>query len=296
MILHNKIKELRQLKGLTQKQVADKINMLQSNYTKVEKGRLNLKIDKVHILAELFGVPAEELLHFENTTENTTTQTQENNNNDRLQELEKENENLKKEIENINEKFSYIKEINNFQASEMEGMKESLEIFILLEAKSQILDFLVLCENEEKLENYFYNMIQECNSIQENMPLIKRYKLWGYDKKFTSLFFENFKNTLEAILTVSMDNVINYREETIYELMPKYENLKDEEKSIKGFLEMYFHILYEGKFLDETAHIDLYDWLFSIFMKAVNRNSKKSWFKFLLKHKQKWENDNDKTN
>ena len=205
MILYKKIKELRLLKGLTQIQVAEKINMPQSNYTKVENGKLNLKIDKVHILAELFGVPAEELLSFENTNQNTTTQTQENNNNEIL----KENENLKKEV------------------SELATQNlEILEKYIETEK-----EFIRVSKEKLNFESAFLNQ----KHLSEFLNIILEQQVVTLKKHFN--FIKNFINNLEDenAQKAFLAKGIFLFFETIEKLVNDFEN--DFEKKIRELKE-----------------------------------------------------------
>ena len=54
--MHEKIRELRKAKGLTQEQVANQLNIDRSTYAYYESGRTRLNIDVVVKLAHFFQV------------------------------------------------------------------------------------------------------------------------------------------------------------------------------------------------------------------------------------------------
>ncbi len=61
--IHNKIKKLRIQSGLTQQEMADKLNMHLKTWQKVENGFTKLDIDRLKEIAEIFDVNVEELIN-----------------------------------------------------------------------------------------------------------------------------------------------------------------------------------------------------------------------------------------
>ena len=57
-----RLKESRKAAGYTQKQVAEKLNMLQPSYARYESGVLELDYEKLIFLCKLFNVSANYLL------------------------------------------------------------------------------------------------------------------------------------------------------------------------------------------------------------------------------------------
>ena len=57
------LKDLREKRGLLQKQVASAINVYPSNYSKIEKGERQPTVEMLIALAELFGVSIDELVN-----------------------------------------------------------------------------------------------------------------------------------------------------------------------------------------------------------------------------------------
>ena len=58
-----KIKEYRILKGYTQSEIANVLNIKQSSYSNKELGRRDFTIEEIKLLKELFGVTYEDLLN-----------------------------------------------------------------------------------------------------------------------------------------------------------------------------------------------------------------------------------------
>lgn len=58
-----KIKEYRLLKGYTQSEIANILNIKQSSYSNKELGRRDFTIEEIKLLKELFEVTYEDLLN-----------------------------------------------------------------------------------------------------------------------------------------------------------------------------------------------------------------------------------------
>ena len=58
-----KIKEYRILRGYTQSEIANILNIKQSSYSNKELGRRNFTIEEIKLLKELFEVTYEDLLN-----------------------------------------------------------------------------------------------------------------------------------------------------------------------------------------------------------------------------------------
>lgn len=63
----SKIKQLRELKQLTQDFMAHELKVTQSTYSTYEKEDSDLPISKITKIAEIFQIPLEELLNFDST-------------------------------------------------------------------------------------------------------------------------------------------------------------------------------------------------------------------------------------
>jgi transcriptional regulator with XRE-family HTH domain len=130
MPIHEKIRLLRKVKGLTQEEVADKLNMSVNGYGKIERGNCSVNLARLEELAELFEVEPLELLgsvdknvfnlsYTNNTDIHLDTQTNHNNSTFGNSELQAEIEKLQliiqlkdKEIELKDEKISHLRDVN----------------------------------------------------------------------------------------------------------------------------------------------------------------------------------------
>lgn len=61
MEVHEAIRTMREINQLTQEQVAERLGMSINGYSKIERGKTKLSIDKLEQLAELFNVNVSEL-------------------------------------------------------------------------------------------------------------------------------------------------------------------------------------------------------------------------------------------
>jgi len=64
MLIGDKIKNIRELKNYTQQYVASKLDMTQAGYSKIEKGKTRLSIEKLGQLARVLELPIENIITF----------------------------------------------------------------------------------------------------------------------------------------------------------------------------------------------------------------------------------------
>ena len=76
MLNTEKLRQLRETKQLKQETLANLLNISQSNYAKIESGKLSIRLDVLEKLAKVLEITPNELLK----TENTTIQLNSNNN------------------------------------------------------------------------------------------------------------------------------------------------------------------------------------------------------------------------
>ena len=62
----DKIKNIRELKNFTQEYMADKLEISQAAYSKLEKGDLKISQDKLNKIAEILDVNLEDIKDFDN--------------------------------------------------------------------------------------------------------------------------------------------------------------------------------------------------------------------------------------
>lgn len=61
-----KIKNIRELKNLTQEYMAEKLDISQAAYSKLEKGNTKISEEKLHKIAEVLDVNPEDIIDFDN--------------------------------------------------------------------------------------------------------------------------------------------------------------------------------------------------------------------------------------
>ena len=64
-IVGKNLREARKCKGLTQKEVADKLNKYQPDYSEYENGKIELDYEKIVLLCKLLDITPNDLFGFE---------------------------------------------------------------------------------------------------------------------------------------------------------------------------------------------------------------------------------------
>ncbi len=65
MHFHEKIGFFRMLRGLTQEEMADKLNLSTTGYAKIERGETKLQIDRLEKIVAVLGVELKDLVSFD---------------------------------------------------------------------------------------------------------------------------------------------------------------------------------------------------------------------------------------
>lgn len=63
--IENKIRNIRELKNLTQEYMADKLGISQAAYSKIENGNTKVSYDKLQDIAKIMGVKVEDIQSFD---------------------------------------------------------------------------------------------------------------------------------------------------------------------------------------------------------------------------------------
>jgi len=63
--IQEKIKNIRELKNLTQEYIAEKLGITQAAYSKIESGTTKISYDKLLHISNILGVEIQELLNFD---------------------------------------------------------------------------------------------------------------------------------------------------------------------------------------------------------------------------------------
>jgi transcriptional regulator with XRE-family HTH domain len=61
----NKIRTIRESRGFTQKNMADKLNMSQTGYAKIERNQVDVAVTKLNKICEALGIDLIELVSFD---------------------------------------------------------------------------------------------------------------------------------------------------------------------------------------------------------------------------------------
>lgn len=64
----NKIRKLRELKDISPKEMADKLEMTVQGYSRIERDEVAISTDKIEKIAEVFGMHPSEVLAFDEKT------------------------------------------------------------------------------------------------------------------------------------------------------------------------------------------------------------------------------------
>lgn len=114
-----RIKELRQLSGLTQKEFSAKINIDNSQFSKIEQGKLQPTLNQLMEISSIFTIPMDELCFGKKNenlinSQNKPYETKENNNNIDYKELADSRreiiELLKEKVNNLQVENSNLKQ------------------------------------------------------------------------------------------------------------------------------------------------------------------------------------------
>lgn len=68
MQTHEKLKIMRQYKGWTQEEIAEKLDWAVNSYAKIERGEAGIKLEKLKKIAAVMGVDVEELINSDDKT------------------------------------------------------------------------------------------------------------------------------------------------------------------------------------------------------------------------------------
>ena len=70
MIIHQKLKKLRETNGYSQEDVAEALHMAQNTYSRIETGKTKVDLELLHQFAEFYKVEPFELLNNDSLTMN----------------------------------------------------------------------------------------------------------------------------------------------------------------------------------------------------------------------------------
>jgi transcriptional regulator with XRE-family HTH domain len=65
--MNENVKIIRELKNFTQKFMASQLMISQSNYSRMEKGSVNISIDKLEKISSIFEISVSDIINFDET-------------------------------------------------------------------------------------------------------------------------------------------------------------------------------------------------------------------------------------
>lgn len=110
------IKKFRELKNITREQMASDLKMSLSNYSKIERGEIDLTLSRIQEVANIIGVDISQILNFD------ASQIFNVSNNNLVQGLGAKAENMHFHGDDYKEKYIKILEIDN------ERLKKEIEV------------------------------------------------------------------------------------------------------------------------------------------------------------------------
>ena len=119
-----KIKTIRLLRGFTQEYVADKLDIKQNTYSKIESGQTRLDVDILKKLAEILGVSQADIINNQPTIINFEA----NNSNRDTDHFYHKRDFVEKIIASKDSEIQYLKEIISSLIKDKELMLELIKI------------------------------------------------------------------------------------------------------------------------------------------------------------------------
>jgi transcriptional regulator with XRE-family HTH domain len=115
-LIANNVRNNRILKGLSQENVANELDMSSEGYGKIERGETKLKIDTLESLAKIFGMKPEDILNFKSESffQDQSTYNNQNGDNNHFS-LESEH------VKSLKEEIKFLKEEIIFFRSKLKG-------------------------------------------------------------------------------------------------------------------------------------------------------------------------------
>jgi len=112
MLIGNKIRKIREFKNFTQEYVAERLNMSQSSYSRIESNEIDVSVIKLQQIADLFEIKVNELIDFDSKYffNNVNAQTI---NGDLNIISDRERVLYEQQIQNLKNEVDYLKKILN---------------------------------------------------------------------------------------------------------------------------------------------------------------------------------------
>lgn len=128
MTIHDNIRLVREVKQLSQEEMAEKLSMSVSGYAKIERGETNLKFEKLEKIAQIFQIDIIELINA--GSKGVVFFVNDNKDSDHtiFGNYYGENSHLTNQIERLQLSLSHQKEIILQKDKEIEALKEIIRL------------------------------------------------------------------------------------------------------------------------------------------------------------------------
>lgn len=121
MGINNTIRIMREIKNLSQEEMAEKLEMSPSGYAKIERGETKLYLEKLQQIAQIFNIDVTSLIESED--KNLCLVIGENNSN-----YYATNESLAKDNESLKQALNYKDQLIAQKDREIEALKEIIQL------------------------------------------------------------------------------------------------------------------------------------------------------------------------
>lgn len=186
MDIHERIRVLREAKGLSQSDIANSLKIATQNYWKIEKGKTELTVSRLTQIAEILGVSVIELLMGEG---------QKVGESERVKELEKR-------VEELEQSLKEVRELNVYQQKTIDSKNVSLKI--IYEAIDMYYAFIqqTVLEDPEMPKNLAVIAYSQLNDLLKVAKLIVDAKDLGAMEESIRKFVQDDSYDLGKFLSI----------------------------------------------------------------------------------------------
>lgn len=189
--IYENIKAIRQAKGLTQTYLAEKVGIAINNYGKLERGEIQLTIERLEQLAGIFGMTVIKIMQYGGGVESVKEI-----DNEKVKELEKMILAQEKLLIACNETINLYKQNSVLMQQKIDSLKkqfddeEELRIYIVDFNAALKIDLL---RDYQKIIDSNLNEIEKLQAIDKLINGIKDFPIFSieYDLKMTLAEFHN---------------------------------------------------------------------------------------------------------
>lgn len=250
--VYKNISELRKVRRFSQTDLAEKLGINQDTYSKLERGKIQLTIERLEQLAGIFGMSVIELLNYGGV------ESMKEDNSEKVRELEKEIGDLKKDLEIRDlklQRYEQVKEvffynamfdlighiiINDFWA-DYDSSKEMTEGYIKDYFTKRISNLSTIYNRDffEKNVIYFIDTLIKVNISLIELSVILQVDVILNTEEFRVYmidFYENSKIVLDSDKIVKIAN-FKHNKEKVGRDITDYWQIVKRNKSDKSFFE-----------------------------------------------------------